>query len=265
MAPLMTRRPYLALATGILFLALCAQGALAYGTEKKLTDDYSEDLLISAGDYKAFIIHLTPKDDFKAGDRMKLTVRVGLGEEIDVYTMSKKDYDDYKAGAQLVSYYSQFSKESLKYFEYSASFEPAQAGDYVIVIDNLPKTTTGAPGATDVSCTVKVDLEIATPFPWLMVIGVICLIIALAGVIFFFLWMQKKKADIEAQEAQRKRAEAAKIRPIFINPQGPAAPGAPPGAPAGPALQAPPPSSSCKSCPHVYDPTSANCIACEYR
>ena len=258
MAPVMTRRPYLALAFGFLFLAICAQGALAYGTEKKLTADYAEDLLISAGDYKAFIVHLAP------GDTMKLTVRVGLGEEIDVYTMSKKDYDDYKAGAQLVSYYSQFSKESLKYFEYSTLFEPVQEGDYVIVIDNLPKTTTGAPGATDVSCTVKVDLEFQEPFPWLLVIGVLAVIIVLCVVIFFVLWMQKKKADIEAQEAQRKRAEAAKIRPIFINPQGPAQPGAA-GVPAGPALAAPPPSSSCKSCPHVYDPTSANCIACEYR
>jgi hypothetical protein len=258
MAPLMTRRPYLALATGILFLALCAQGALAYGTEKKLTANYSVDLLIPAGDYKAFIVHLAP------GDKMKLTVRVGLGEEIDVYTMSKKDYDDYKAGAQLVSYYSQFSKESLKYFEYSNAFEPAQEGDYVIVIDNLPKTTTGAPGATDVSCTVKVDLQFQAPFPWLMVIGVVLIIVVVAVVVLALVWMRKKKADIEEQEAQKKRAEAAKIRPIFINPQGPAAPGAPPAA-GTPSLQAPPPSSSCKSCPHVYDPTSANCIACEYR
>jgi hypothetical protein len=254
----MTRRLYPALAVGILFLAVCSQGAVAYGTEKKLTASYSVDLLIPAGDYRAYVIHLAP------GDTMKLTVRVGLGEEIDVYTMSKKDFEDYKAGAQLVSYYSQFSKESLKYFEYSNTFEPVQEGDYVIVIDNLAKTTTGAPGATDVSCTVKVDLKFQAPFPWLMIIGVVAAVVAVALVVLVVLWMKKKKADIEEQEAQRKRAEAAKIRPIFINPQGPAAPGAPPVAGA-PALQAPPPSSSCKSCPHVYDPTSANCIACEYR
>ena len=253
----MTRRPYLALAMGILFLLVGAQGTLAYGTEKKLTADYSEDLLISAGDYKAFMVHLAP------GDTMKLTVRVGLGEEIDVYTMSKKDFDDYKAGAQLVSYYSQFSKESLKYFEYTNAFEPVQEGDYVVVIDNLPKTTTGAPGATDVSCTVKIDLQFQAPFPWLMVFGVVAIIVVAAIAVFFAIWMRKRKADIEEQEAQRKRAEAAKIRPIFINPQGPSAPGAPPMG--SPSLQAPPPSSSCKSCPHVYDPTSANCIACEYR
>ncbi len=258
MAPVMTRRPYLALALGFLFLLVCAQGALAYGTEKKLNANYSEDLLIPAGDYKAFIVHLAP------GDEMKLTVRVGLGEEIDVYTMSKKDYEDYKAGAQLVSYYSQFSKESLKYFEYSNVFEPVQEGDYVIVIDNLPKTTTGAPGATDVSCTVKVDLKFQAPFPWLLIIGIVAIVVVVAVLIFVVVWMKKKKADIEEQEAQRKRAEAAKIRPIFINPQGPAPPGAP-GVAAPPSLQAPPPSSSCKSCPHVYDPTSANCIACEYR
>jgi hypothetical protein len=258
MAPLMTRRPYLALAVGILFLAVCSQGALAYGTEKKLTANYSEDLLISAGDYKAFIVHLAP------GDEMKLTVRVGLGEEIDVYTMSKKDFDDYKAGALLVSYYSQFSKESLKYFEYTNAFEPVQEGDYVIVIDNLAKTTTGAPGTTDVSCTVKIDLKFQAPFPWLMIIGVVVVIVVVAVAVFAVVWMRKKKADIEEQEAQRKRAEAAKVRPIFINPQGPASPGAPPVA-GTPSLQAPPPSSSCKSCPHVYDPTSANCIACEYR
>ena len=255
----MTRRPYLALAVGILFLAVCSQGALAAGTERKLTSNYAEDLLISAGDYKAFIVHLAP------GDQMKLTVRVGLGEEIDVYTMNRKNYDDYKAGAQLVSYYSQFSKESLKYFEYSQVFDPPQEGDYVIIIDNLAKTSTGAPGATDVSCTVKVDLKFQAPFPWLMIIAVIVIVVVVAVAVFAVVWMKKKKADIEAQEAQRKRAEAAKIRPIFINPQGPAAPGAPPGAPAGAALAAPPPSSSCKSCPHVYDPTSANCIACEYR
>jgi hypothetical protein len=253
----MTRRLYPALAVGILFLAVCSQGALAYGTEKKLTASHSVDLLIPAGDYRAYVIHLAP------GDTMKLTVRVGLGEEIDVYTMSKKDFEDYKAGAQLV-YYSQFSKESLKYFEYSNTFEPVQEGDYVIVIDNLAKTPTGAPGATDVSCTVKVDLKFQAPFPWLMIIGVVAAVVAVALVVLVVLWMKKKKADIEEQEAQRKRAEAAKIRPIFINPQGPAPPGAPAVA-GGPALQAPPPSSSCKSCPHVYDPTSANCIACEYR
>ena len=253
----MTSRPYLALATGILFLLVGAQGTLAYGTEKKLTADYSEDLLISAGDYKAFIVHLAP------GDTMKLTVRVGLGEEIDVYTMSKKDFEDYKAGAQLVSYYSQFSKESLKYFEYSGNFEPVQEGDYVVVIDNLPKTTTGAPGATDVSCTVKVDLQFQAPFPWLMVIGVIAIIGVIAVVVMVLVWMKKKRADIDEMEAQRKRAEAAKVRPIFINSQGPSAPGAPPSG--SPSMQAPPPTSSCKACPHVYDPTSANCIACEYR
>jgi len=253
----MTRRPYLTLALGFIFLLVCAQGTLAYGTEKKLTANYAEDLLISAGDYKAFMVHLAP------GDTMKLTVRVGLGEEIDVYTMSKKDFDDYKAGAQLVSYYSQFSKESLKYFEYSSSFEPVQEGDYVVVIDNLPKTTTGAPGATDVSCTVKVDLQFKAAFPYLMVIGVIAAIGAVAAVILVVVWMKKKRADIDEMEAQKKRAEAAKVRPIFINSQGPAAPGAPPMG--SPSMQAPPPTSSCKACPHVYDPTSANCIACEYR
>jgi hypothetical protein len=258
MAPLMTRRPYLALAVGILFLAVCSQGAWAAGTEKKLTASYAEDLLISAGDYKAFIVHLAP------GDQMKLTVRVGLGEEIDVYTMNKKNFDDYKAGAQLVSYYSQFSKESLKYFEYSQIFDPPQEGDYVIIIDNLAKTSTGAPGATDVSCTVKVDLTLQAPFPWLMIIAVVVVIAVVGVAVFTVVWMKKKKADIEAQEAQRKRAEAAKIRPIFINPQGPAAPGVS-AVPGAPSMQAPPPSSSCKSCPHVYDPTSANCIACEYR
>jgi hypothetical protein len=257
MAPLMTRRPYLALVMGIIFLLVGAQGVLAYGTEKKLTASYSEDLLISAGDYKAFIIHLAPGDD------MKLTVRVGLGEEIDVYTMSKKDFEDYKAGAQLVSYYSQFSKESLKYFEYSGNFPVVQEGDFVIVIDNVAKTTTGAPGATDVSCTVKVDLKFKAPFPYVMVIGVIAAIGAVAAVIMVLVWMKKKRADIEEQEAQKKRAEAAKVRPIFINPQGPAAPGAPPMG--SPSMQAPPPTASCKACPHVYDPTSANCIACEYR
>ncbi len=254
----MTRRPCLALAVGILFLAVCAQGALAAGTETKLTENYSEDLLIPAGEYKAFIVHLAP------GDKMKLTVKVGLGELIDVYTMSKKDYEDYKAGAQLVSYYSQFSRENVKYLEYASNFEPSQEGDYVLVIDNLAKTSSGAPGTSPISCTVKVDLTFKEPFPWLPVFAVVGAIVAVALGVFFFFWMKRKKADIEEQEAQRKRAEAAKIRPIFINQQGPATPGSP--VPAGTSsLQAPPPSSSCKSCPHVYDPTSANCIACEYR
>jgi hypothetical protein len=80
-----------------------------------------------------------------------------------------------------------------------------------------------------------------------------------------YFWRMSKSAEIEEAEAQRKRVEAAKVRPIFIQ-QSPAGPPGAPGA-SGPApmMTAPPPSSSCKSCPHVYDPTSANCIACEYR
>ncbi|MBM4249079.1 MAG: hypothetical protein FJ149_06535 [Euryarchaeota archaeon] len=246
------------MAVGFIFVVLCSQGVLAFGTEKTLTASYNEDLLIASGDYKAFIVHLTPKDS------MMLTVRVGLGEEIDVYTMAKSDYEDYKGTAQFIEYFSQYSKESLKYFEYSGRFTPAREGDYVVVIDNQPKTQSGAPGAQPVSCSVKIDLAFEAPFPWPIVVAAIALVAVLVVVVGFFYWMGKKKAQIAEAEAQKKRAEAAKVRPIFINPQAPAAPGVPPGA-AAPVLQAPPPSSSCKSCPHVYDPTSANCIACEYR
>jgi len=255
----MTRGLYLALALGFAISLALTQGVSAAGTEKKISENYTADLLIPAGEYKAFIIHLAP------GDRMTLTVRVGLGEEIDVYTMSKSTYEEYKAGAQLIIPYSQFSKESLKYFEYAKWFEPATEGDQVIVVDNTPYPSSGSPGSTDVSCTVNIKVEYKTPFPWALVGGAIGAVIAVAVVVLAMVMMKKKRQEHDVKEAQKKRAEAAKLRPIFINPQ--AAPGAPgaPGMPAAPSAQAPPPSSSCKSCPHIYDPTSANCIACEYR
>lgn len=253
----MTRRRSVALALGFSVLFVLGQGVLGLGTEKKISSSFSADLLVSAGDYRAYIVHLAP------GDKMNLNVRVGLGEEIDVYTMSMAYYNDYKIGAQLFSSYPQYSKENLKYFVYTDWFTPASEGDYVVVIDNMAKTTSGAPGASDVSCTVKIDLQYKTPFPWMLVFGAIAAIVAVAVVVFAVAWMNKKRADVAEIEAQKKRAENAKLRPIFIQQPGTAS-----GAPAmhgTPSMQAPPPSSSCKSCPHVYDPTSANCIACEYR
>ena len=256
----MTKKLYVTLALGFAVLFALGQGVTAVGVEKKLSSNFSADLLISAGDYKAYIVHLAP------GDKMDLNVRVGLGEEIDVYTMDLANYNSYKAGAMHFTSLSQYSKENLKYFAYTDSLSPAAEGDYVVVVDNANISATGAPGVSDVSCTVKIDLQFRAAFPWAMVIVAIVVIVAVAVVILGFVWMNRKKVEIAEMEVQKKRAENAKLRPIFIQQpgMGPGAPGLP-AAPGTPSMQAPPPSSSCKSCPHVYDPTSANCIACEYR
>ena len=149
----MTKRRYLALALGFSLLMICPQWVLASSTEQRLNANYSSDLLIYSGEYKAFIVHLVP------GNKMNLTVRVGLGDSIDVFTLSMEDYENYKAGAKLFEYYSQFTREDLKYFEYSTGFDPVREDDYVVVIDNLDKSPTGASGATDVSCSITVDLQ----------------------------------------------------------------------------------------------------------
>lgn len=145
------------LVIGSMILAAMPAACSGTGIEKSVTGDMDEDYLISAGDYRAFIVHLGVED------KLNVIVRVGLGEEIDVYTMDRKDYDDYKAGAQLISYYSQYSKENLKYLEYPNPFTTRTEADFVVVIDNLGKTATGAQGRTDISCNMNMTIERAPP------------------------------------------------------------------------------------------------------
>ena len=250
----MSRRYCLAIAFGFLVALLFSQSALA--AEKKLSGSFNSDVQVPAGEYQALIVHLEP------GDKMTLEVRVGQGGDIDVYTMAKKDYLDYQSPTSVqFGYYAQFSKENLKYLQYPMDFAPSEAGDYVIVLDNVLKTPSGATGTGTVLASVKLNVVYQQPFPWWIVAVVIVVAVGVAGALGFIMWQKKRMAEIEETDRQKKRAEAAKVRPIFIQQPTAAAPGAPtPGV-----MQAPPPSSTCKSCPHVYDPTSANCIGCEYR
>jgi len=260
MAHPMSRRQSIAYVCGILVLLVCVQGVGALGYEKKLGSSYNSDVQLQPGDYQAFIVHL------ESGDKMILTVQVGSGDDIDVYTMTYKEYQSYKDPTSVqFRILPEFSKERMKYLKYSSDFAPGEAGDYVVVLDNTQKTASGATGSGVVLASVILDLRLQSPFPWWIVALVIVIAVGAALGVWAFFWRRSKASEIEEADLQRKRVEAAKIRPIFIqNPQAgpPGAPGAPGPAPSA---MAPPPSSTCKSCPHVYDPTSANCIACEYR
>lgn len=261
MALPMSRRHCLVFAFGLLVMLIASQSVTAVGYEKKIGNSFNSDVQLAAGDYQALIVHLN------SGDKMSLTVRVGQGDDIDVYTMSIKDYQDYKSPTSIqFGYYAQFSKERMKYLEYPLKFAPSDAGDYVVVFDNVQKTPSGAPGTGTILASVNLKVETPAPFPWIIVAVVVIALIAVGVGVWAYYWRKGKAAEIEEAERQRKRVEAAKVRPIFIQQPGtPGMPGAP-GAPmAAPMMTAAPPSSSCKSCPHVYDPTSANCIACEYR
>lgn len=257
----MSRRYCLAIALGFLALLVSSQAVTAIGYEKKVSNGLNTDVVLQPGDYQALIVHLN------SGDKMSLEVRVGAGEDIDVYTMAIKDYQDYKSPTSVqFGYFAQFSKERMKYLVYPMDFAPSDTGDYVVVLDNVQKTPSGAAGAGVVTISVNMNVKTQAPFPWWIVGVVIAVIIAVGVVAFFYQWRKVKAIEIDEAERQRKRMEASKVRPIFIQQQ--AAPGAPgaPGAAAAPVMMtAAPPSSSCKACPHVYDPTSANCIACEYR
>ncbi|MGQ9582623.1 MAG: hypothetical protein ACUVV6_03805 [Thermoplasmatota archaeon] len=234
----------------LMILALSPLACTGQGSEERVSGDFSQDLLISKGEYRAFIIHLA------VGDKMSVTVQVGSGEEMDVYTMNLKDFEIYKSTSTF-GFYPSYSKEMMKYLEYPRPFSPDVEDDYVIVLDNLAKSATGAPGSKEVTCRLTVKVERKAPFPWALVIGIIIIIVVVSAVVVSVMALRKKRAELREAEEIRRRAEAAKVRPIFIQTQAPGAEGAP--------LTAPPPSSTCKSCPHVYDPTSPNCIACEYR
>ena len=261
MARSMSRRYGLTLVSGVLLLLVCCQGVTALGYEKKLGGNYNSDIQLQPGDYQALMVHL------EAGDKMFLTVRVGSGDDIDVYTMTNKEYLAYKDPTSVqFRILPEFSKERMKYLEYPKDLDPGETGDYVVVLDNTLKTASGAPGSGTVLASVNLKLTIQAPFPWWIVALVIVIAVGAAMGVWVFFWRKNKAAQIEEAEMQKKRVEAAKVRPIFFQQPGmPGAPGAP-GAPmASPMATAPPPSSTCKACPHVYDPTSANCIACEYR
>jgi len=256
----MSRRHNIAIVCGILVLLVCFQGVSAEGYEKKLSSNYNSDVQLQPGDFQAFIVHLG------AGDKMMLTVTVGSGDDIDVYTMTFKEYQSYKDPTSVqFRTYADYSKERMKYLKYSNDFAPGEDSDYVVVLDNCLKTASGATGAGVVLASVQLELRLQAPFPWWIVGLVIVIAVAAALGTWAYFWRKSKSAEIEEAELQRKRVEAAKVRPIFIQQQQAGPPGAP-GAPGpAPMATAPPPSSTCKSCPHVYDPTSANCIACEYR
>ncbi len=237
---------------GLLILALSLPACPGQGSEERISGDINQDFLISRGEYRAFIIHLGIED------KMRVTVQVGGEGELDVYTMNMRDFEDYKSTtASTFGFYPSHSKEGMKYLEYSKPFSPDEEGDYVIVLDNTAKSATGAPGTKDVTCLLTVKVEHKTPFPWALLIGAIILVVVVVVAAGAVLTIRKRQAEAREAEEIRKRAEAAKVRPIFIQPQVAGTEGAP--------LTAPPPSSTCKSCPHVYDPTSPNCIACEYR
>jgi len=256
----MSRRQSIACVCGFLVLLVCCQGVSAMGYEKKISNNYNSDVQLQPGDYQAFIIHLG------SGDKMMLEVQVGSGDDIDTYTMTYKEYQSYKDPTSVqFRILPEYSKEQMKYLKYSKDFAPGEEGDYVVVLDNTAKTASGASGSGTVLASVKLDLIIQAPFPWWIVALVIVIAVAAALGTWAYFWRKSKSAEIEEAELQRKRVEAAKVRPIFIQQQQAGPPGAP-GAPGpAPMITAPPPSSTCKSCPHVYDPTSANCIACEYR
>jgi len=253
------RQSIIAIVSGILVLLVCSPGVGAIGYEKKLASTYNSDVQLQPGDYQAFIIHL------RAGDKMSLTVQVGSGDDIDVYTMTYKEYVSYRDPTSVqFRILPDYSKERMKFLTFS-NFAPSEEGDYVIVLDNTAKTASGASGTGTVLASVKLELAIQAPFPWWMVALIIVIAVAAALGVWAYFWRKSKSAEIEQAELQRKRIEAAKVRPIFIT-QPQAGPQGAPGAPGpAPVQMAPPPSSTCKSCPHVYDPTSANCIACEYR
>jgi hypothetical protein len=256
----MSRRHVIACVCGILVLLVCCQGVTAMGYEKKLGSNYNSDVQLQPGDYQAFIVHL------EYGDKMMLTVTVGSGDDIDVYTMTSKEYQSYKDPTSVqFRILPEYSKERMKYLKYSNDFAPGEAGDYVVVLDNTQKTASGASGSGVVLASVVLELKLQAPFPWWIVALVVVIAVAAALGVWAYFWRKSKSAEIEEAELQRKRVEAAKVRPIFIQTPQAGPPGAP-GAPGpAPMITAPPPSSTCKSCPHVYDPTSANCIACEYR
>ncbi|MEM4730062.1 MAG: hypothetical protein QXH42_09945 [Thermoplasmata archaeon] len=241
-----------ALALSILCIVLAPATSIAQGSEERVGDSFNQDLMISRGEYRAFIVHLA------VGDKMMVTVQVGSESEIDLYTMTMRDFEDYKSTvSENFGYFPSFSKEMMKYLEYPRPFSPDVEDDYVILLDNAPKTATGAPGTADAFCRLTIKVEHRTPFPWALVLGVIILIVVVVAVAVVAVSYRRRLAAIREAEEIRKRAEAAKVRPIYIQPQAPGAEGVP--------LTAPPPSSTCKSCPHIYDPTSPNCIACEYR
>jgi hypothetical protein len=257
-----------ALALGFTCLLVLSGAGVGAGTETRVpteTKKTSYDINLLKGDYHAYLIHMRPVDKLTA------TIKVGLGDEVDVYTMSAADYEYYKGTTAVQFGYEQgFSKEHMKYLEFSSKFSPGAEGDIVIVVDNVAKTQSGATGTTDVLCTITVDVYIEPPFPWWAVGVVVTVVVALVCFFLFMMWQKKKKAELEEAEKQKKRMEAAKTRPIFLPPPPPGFSGPAPiptmgSTSAGTATGAPPPSSSCKSCPHIYDATSANCIACEYR
>jgi len=248
-------------------LVLSGTGAGA-GTETSVpteTKKTSYDIMLGKGNYMAYQVHLRPVDKLYA------TIKVGQGDEIDVYTMSAKDFADYKSTTSVnVGYVQQLSKEHMKYLEYPSKFSPETEGDYFIVLDNLVKTTSGAVGTTDVVCTTTIDLYIEPPFPWWAVGVAVVIVVVLLSVFMFMWWQKKKKAELDEADKQKKRMEAAKTRPIFLPPPPPGFQGPAPiptmgSTGAGTATGAPPPSSTCKACPHIYDATSGNCISCEYR
>jgi hypothetical protein len=150
----MTRWFYVALALVLSVLFAVCQKGMAAGVETEVSSSMTDELLnIPEGDYRAYFVHLDRADE------MNLSVRVALGGEIDVYTMSMSDYTEYKGGAKLVSYYSQYSKENLKFFIFAEPFQPSSNGDYVVVIDNTNSTLTGATAAGEIACEVKIDLS----------------------------------------------------------------------------------------------------------
>jgi len=256
----MSRRQSIACVLGILVLLVCCQGASGLSGEKKLTSSFNSDFQLFPGEYQAYIVHL------ESGDKIMLTVTVGSGDDIDVYTMTYKEYLSYKDPTSVqFRIVPDYSKERMKYLKYSSDFAPGEAGDYVVVLDNTQKTASGAAGTGTVSGSINLELKLQEPFPWWILALVVVVAVAAALGVWAYFWRKSRSKEIEEAELQRKRIESAKVRPIFITAPQAGPPGAP-GAPGpAPMPMAPPPSSTCKSCPHVYDPTSANCIACEYR
>jgi hypothetical protein len=262
----------LPLVMAILFTVLVVVPAtgLGAGTETRVaaeTKKQSFDIPLGKGEYRALIVHLRPVDKLTA------VVKVGTGDDIDVYFMAASDYDSYKGTtASTFGYFPQFSKERMKYLEFTTAFKPETEGDYALVIDNANKTASGAMATSAILCSATLDVVIEPPFPWWIVGVVVAVVVVIVVFLIFRMWQKKKKAELEEADKQKKRLEAAKTRPIFLPPPPPGFQGPAPiptmsgtSSGVGTTTGAPPPSSSCKSCPHIYDATSANCIACEYR